>query len=255
MQLVGGQFTNTSAIFGNDVSTFPDFPAEIRAPAGTPAGVSGFQIHFSSHDIKTPGDDLDALVAMNPAALRQNLKSLRKGGILIVNSDSFAKNDLRKANYETSPLDDNSLDEYRLVKIPMTTMTRDAVAETGLGTRAADRCRNFFALGVLYWLYDRSPDPTIDWINEKFAKVADVADANRRALKAGMYYGETAELLQGRYRIRPRPTFSRAPIGKSWEIRRLRTGSSLRRDWRGRIFSMPRIQSPPLATSCMSWPS
>ncbi len=203
MQLVGGQFTNTSAIFGNDVSTFPDFPAEIRAPAGTPAGVSGFQIHFSSHDIKTPGDDLDALVAMNPAALRQNLKSLRKGGILIVNSDSFAKNDLRKANYETSPLDDRSLDEYKLIKIPMTTMTRDAVAETGLGTRAADRCRNFFALGVLYWLYDRSPDPTIDWINEKFAKVADVADANRRALKAGMYYGETAELLQGRYRIRP----------------------------------------------------
>ncbi|MBY0589479.1 2-oxoacid:acceptor oxidoreductase subunit alpha [bacterium] len=203
MQLVGGQFTNTSAMFGNDVSTFPDFPAEIRAPAGTPAGVSGFQIHFSNHDIKTPGDDLDALVAMNPAALRQNLRSLRKGGILIVNSDSFGKNDLRKANYESSPLDDDSLQQYKLVKIPMTSMTRDAVAEAGLGTRAADRCRNFFALGVLYWLYDRAPDATIDWINEKFAKVADVADANRRALKAGMFYGETAELLQGRYRIRP----------------------------------------------------
>lgn len=203
MQLVGGQFTNTSAMFGNDVSTFPDFPAEIRAPAGTPAGVSGFQIHFSSRDIKTPGDDLDALVAMNPAALRQNLRSLRKGGILIVNSDSFGKNDLRKANYETSPLDNDSLNEYKLVKVPMTTLNRDAVGQSGLSTRAADRCRNFFALGILYWLYDRSLDPTIQWIDDKFAKIADVAEANKRALKSGYYYGETAELLQSRYRIKP----------------------------------------------------
>jgi 2-oxoglutarate ferredoxin oxidoreductase subunit alpha len=203
MQLVGGQFTNTSAMFGNDVSTFPDFPAEIRAPAGTPAGVSGFQIHFSSHDIKTPGDSLDALVAMNPAALRQNLKSLQKGGILIVNSDSFAKNDLRKANYETSPLDDDSLKDYRVVKVPMTTLNRDAVGQSSLGTRAADRCRNFFALGILYWLYDRPMNATIAWIEEKFAKVGEVSDANKKALKAGYYYGETAELLQGRYRIKP----------------------------------------------------
>lgn len=203
MQLVGGQFTNTSAIFGNDVSTFPDFPAEIRAPAGTPAGVSGFQIHFSSHDIKTPGDDLDALVAMNPAALRSNIRSLRKGGILIVNSDSFSKNDLRKANYEVSPLDDDSLKDYRVVKVPMTTLNRDAVGSGTLGTRAADRCRNFFALGIVYWLYDRSLDPTIQWVVEKFAKVADVAEANVKALKSGYYFGETAELLQNRYRIKP----------------------------------------------------
>lgn len=203
MQLVGGQFTNTSAIFGNDVSTFPDFPAEIRAPAGTPAGVSGFQIHFSSHDIKTPGDDLDALVAMNPAALRQNLPSLKKSGILIVNSDSFSKNDLRKAHYEVNPLDDGSLNQYRVVKVPMTTLNRQAVAETGLNARASDRCRNFFALGILYWLYDRPLDPTLDWIRDKFGKVADVCEANKRALKAGYFFGDTAELLQGRYRIRP----------------------------------------------------
>ena len=203
MQLVGGQFTNTSAIFGNDVSTFPDFPAEIRAPAGTPAGVSGFQVHFSSHDIKTPGDELDALVAMNPAALRQNLPSLKKGGILIVNSDSFGKNDLRKANYEVSPLEDDSLRDYRLVKVPMTTLNREAVSKVGLGNRDGDRCRNFFALGIVYWIYERPLEPTLEWIKAKFGKIADVAEANTRALKAGFYFGETAELLQSRFRIKP----------------------------------------------------
>ncbi|MFO0948902.1 MAG: 2-oxoacid:acceptor oxidoreductase subunit alpha [Planctomycetota bacterium] len=203
MQLVGGQFTNSSAIFGNDVSTFPDFPAEIRAPAGTLAGVSGFQIHFSSHDIKTPGDELDALVAMNPAALKTNIKGLKKGGVLVVNTDSFASNDLKKAGYTVSPLEDNSLSDYRVIKVPMTKLTRDAVGETTLSPRAVDRCKNLFALGLLYWLYDRPMDPTLNWINSKFAKVRDVADANAKTLKAGYYFGDTTEAVTNRYRIRP----------------------------------------------------
>lgn len=203
MQLVGGQFTNTSAVFGNDVSTFPDFPAEIRAPAGTLAGVSGFQIHFSSFDIKTPGDDLDALVAMNPAALKMNLGSLRKGGILIANSDSFAWNDLKKANITSNPLEDGSLKDYILLKVPMTKLNREAVAPTTLSQRAVDRSKNFFALGLLYWIYDRPLGPTLDWINDKFKKTKDVAEANIKSLKAGYYYGETVEALSHRYRVKP----------------------------------------------------
>lgn len=215
MQLVGGQFTNSSAIFGNDVSTFPDFPAEIRAPAGTLAGVSGFQIHFSSFDIKTPGDELDALVAMNPAALKTNIKSLKRGGLLIVNIDSFASNDLKKAGYTVNPLDDGSLAEYRVVKVAMTKLTRDAVGETTLSPRAVDRCKNLFALGLLYWVYDRPMEPTLNWIDQKFAKVKDVADANVKTLKAGYFYGETQELTTHRYKIRPA---SDIPPGKYRQI-------------------------------------
>src|SRR5262249_60576658 len=152
MQLAGTQFTNASAALGNDIATFPDFPAEIRAPAGTLAGVSGFQVHFSNSDIHTPGDKLNALVAMNPAALKTNLRDLEPGGILIVNKDAFTTSDLRKAGYATNPLEDDSLKGYRVFKIPITTLNREAVREAKLSTREADRCRNFFALGLVYWL-------------------------------------------------------------------------------------------------------
>jgi 2-oxoglutarate ferredoxin oxidoreductase subunit alpha len=201
MQLAGTQFTHTSALLGNDISTLPDFPAEIRAPAGTLAGVSGFQIHFSSTDIHTPGDQLDTLVAMNPAALKTNLKDLQKGGILIVNKDAFSKSDLQKAGYENNPLEDGSLQGYRLIAPPITTLNREAVKELKLSTREADRCRNFFALGLVYWLYERSLDPTLRWIAAKFGKNVSVQEANTRALKAGYNYGDTIEALPVHYHV------------------------------------------------------
>jgi 2-oxoglutarate ferredoxin oxidoreductase subunit alpha len=203
MQLAGTQFTNASAIFGNDISTLPDFPAEIRAPAGTLAGVSGFQVHFSSQDIHTPGDRLNALVAMNPAALKTNLKDLEPGGILIVNSDAFASNDLHKAGYERNPLEDGSLKPYRAYRIPINTLNREAVSEVKLSPREADRCKNFFALGLVYWLYERPLEPTLRWIREKFAKNPAVLEANTRTLKAGYNYGETTEALPVHYCVPP----------------------------------------------------
>jgi 2-oxoglutarate ferredoxin oxidoreductase subunit alpha len=201
MQLAGTQFTHTSAMLGNDISTLPDFPAEIRAPAGTLAGVSGFQIHFSSTDIHTPGDRLNTLVAMNPAALKTNLKDLEPGGILIVNSDAFTTGDLHKAGYEKSPLTDGSLKGYRLLSVPITSLNRAAVADLKLSTREADRCRNFFALGLVYWLYERSLDPTLRWIQAKFAKNPGVMEANSRALKGGYNYGENTEAMPVHYRV------------------------------------------------------
>jgi 2-oxoglutarate ferredoxin oxidoreductase subunit alpha len=201
MQLAGTQFTNSSAILGNDISTLPDFPAEIRAPAGTLAGVSGFQVHFSSTDIHTPGDRLNTLVAMNPAALKTNLKDLEPGGILIVNSDAFASGDLHKAGYKVNPLEDGSLRGYRLFRIPINTLNRAAVAEVKLSPREADRCKNFFALGLVYWLYERSLEPTLRWIREKFAKNPAVQEANTRTLKAGYNYGETTETLPVHYKV------------------------------------------------------
>ena len=161
MQLAGTQFTDTSALVGNDLSTLPNFPAEIRAPAGTLAGVSGFQIHFSSTDIFTPGDALNALVAMNPAALRTNIRSLKGEGILIVNEDAFAPKDLTKAGYATNPLEDGSLQHYRLIKVPINKLTAAAAKDTGLGAKDLDRCKNMFALGLVYWLYDRPLEPTL----------------------------------------------------------------------------------------------
>src|SRR3954469_18121645 len=201
MQLAGTQFTNASAILGNDVSTLPDFPAEIRAPAGTLAGRSGFQVHFSSQDIYTPGDKLDCLVAMNPAALKTNLRDLQTGGILVVNTDAFAGQDLQKAGYKISPLEDGSLGGYRLIRVPITTLNREAVAASRLSTRDADRCRNFFALGLVYWLYERPLDSTLNWIKQKFGKKPDVFQANTATLRAGYNYGETAELLPVHYRV------------------------------------------------------
>ncbi|MEA2711427.1 MAG: 2-oxoglutarate/2-oxoacid ferredoxin oxidoreductase subunit alpha [Phycisphaerales bacterium] len=201
MQLAGTQFTDTSAIVGNDISTLPDFPAEIRAPAGTLAGVSGFQIHFSSTDIYTPGDEVNALVAMNPAALRTNIRSVRGDGIVIVNEDAFTPKDLTKAGYATNPLEDGSLQHYRVIKVPINKLTAAAAKETGLGAKDIDRCKNMFALGLVYWLYQRPIEPTIDYLKQKFGKKPPVEQANALALKAGYAFGETTELFNEQYQV------------------------------------------------------
>src|SRR5688572_13918990 len=201
MQVTGTQFTNTSALIGNDIATFPDFPAEIRAPAGTLAGVSGFQVHFASTDIHTPGDRLNALIAMNPAALKTNVKDLETGGILVVNSDAFGTSDRSKAGYKVSPLDDGSLKGYRLIRVPINKLNREAVAECKLSPREADRCKNFFALGLVYWMFERPMEPTLKWIRDKFGKNPAILEANTRTLKAGYNYGETCELLPVHYRV------------------------------------------------------
>src|SRR5689334_1312758 len=202
MQLAGMQFTDTSALIGNDISTLPDFPAEIRAPAGTLAGVSGYQIQFSSNDIYTPGDECDALVAMNPAALRTNLRGVKKGGMIIVNSDAFAAGDLKKAGYEANPLEDGSLAGYRTIKVQIDKLNGEAVKETGLGAKQADLCKNFFALGLVYWLYGRPLEPTLDYIGKKFGKKNPaIALADALTLKAGYNYGETTELFAEQYYV------------------------------------------------------
>ncbi len=201
MQLAGTQFTNTSALMGNDIATFPDFPAEIRAPQGTLAGVSGFQVHFSSTDIYTPGDTVDALVAMNPAALATNLGDLRTGGILIVNSDAFEAKGLDQAGYETNPLEDGTLKSYRLHKVAMTKLTRAAVEGLDMSQKEKDRCRNFFAMGLVFWLYDRPLEPTLRYIEDKFGKKPEIAQANTAALKAGYHYGETVEAINTQFHV------------------------------------------------------
>ncbi len=201
MQLAGTQFTNTSAILGNDICTLPDFPAEIRAPAGTLAGVSGFQINFSSHDVHTPGDTLNALVVMNPAALKTNLKDLEAGGLLVVNTDAFTMAELHKAGYKVNPLEDNSLQNYKLLRVPINKLNREAVAEVKLSPREADRCKNFFALGLVYWIYERPLDSTLKWISDKFSKNPAVLEANSRSLRSGYNYGDTIEALPAQYRV------------------------------------------------------
>lgn len=201
MQLLGTQLTNTSALSGNDVATFPDFPAEIRAPRGTRAGVSGFQVQFSAEEIFTPGDGVDSLVCMNPAALVTNLNDLKKTGILIVNSDGFEAKDLKLAKLDSNPLTDGTLKHYRTIEVPMTSLTRTAVEPTGLSTKFADRCKNFFAMGLVFWLYGRDVEPTLRFIENKFAKKPDVAEANRLALKAGWNYGETTEHFASTYSV------------------------------------------------------
>ncbi len=201
MQLSGMQLTNTSALAGNDIATFPDFPAEIRAPRGTRAGVSGFQVHFSSEEIFTPGDGLDALVCMNPAALVTNLRDLKPNGLLIVNDDSFEDKDLKLAKLARSPLDDGTVDGYRLIRVKMTQLTRDAVAETKISVKEADRCKNFFAMGLVFWLYGRDMTPTLRFIEKKFAGKLDVATANRLALLAGWNFGETTEAFPTTYQV------------------------------------------------------
>jgi len=197
MQLTGSQFTHSTALMGNDLATFPDFPAEIRAPAGTTYGVSGFQIHFASHDIMTPGDAPDVLVAMNPAALKTNLGDLKSGGMLIVNNGAFIKGNLKKAGYEQSPLDDDSLSGYRVISLDIQAMTIAAVEEFNLGTKDALRSKNMWTLGLVLWLFGRDYQPTVEWLQQKFAKKPEIAGANVAALKAGHAYGETAELPSG----------------------------------------------------------
>ncbi len=203
MQLLGSQLTNASALAGNDVATFPDFPAEIRAPRGTRAGVSGFQLQFSSEEIFTPGDGLDALVCMNPAALVTNITDLKPNGILIVNSDSFDAKDLKLAKLETSPLEDDTIKGYRTINVPMSSLTRKAVEPTGLSVKLADQCKNFFAMGLVFWLYGRDVAPTLRFIEQKFARKPDIQAANRLALQAGWNYGETTENFASTFRVAP----------------------------------------------------
>ncbi len=203
MQLTGTQFTATAAAIGNDLATFPDYPAEIRAPAGTLAGVSGFQVNFSSEDIFTPGDAPDVLVAMNPAALKANIKDLRPGGILVLNTDAFREQDLAKAGYSKNPLEDGSLRGFRLYQVEVTRLTRAALKETGLPQRIQDRCKNFFALGMMYYLYHRSMDVSIQWIQTKFAGKPELVEANTLALKGGYAYCEAAEIFQVTYEVPP----------------------------------------------------
>jgi 2-oxoglutarate ferredoxin oxidoreductase subunit alpha len=203
MQITGSQFTNTAALYGNDIATFPDYPAEIRAPAGTIPGVSGFQLHFSSNEVYTPGDAIDVLIAMNPAALKVNIADLKPNGILIVNSDSFKEGDLRKAQMTSNPLEDHSLDKFRLFSVELERLTRRSLEHLGLDAKSMDRCKNFFALGMCYWLYNRSSEPTVRWIEDKFKNKPLLVEANKLALKGGYSYCEATEAFQVSYEIPP----------------------------------------------------
>jgi 2-oxoglutarate ferredoxin oxidoreductase subunit alpha len=205
MQVTGDQFTAAAALARNDLATFPDFPAEIRAPAGTTYGVSGFQVHFSSQDVFTPGDAPDVLVAMNPAALKTNLRDLKKAGLLIVNSGTFNAQNLKKAGYEVNPLEDNSLEGYTVLSIDITKHTVASVKDTGLSNKEAHRCKNFWTLGLMFWIYSRPLEPTLKWIESKFGKRSDLVAANIAALKAGHAFGETAEVFQHRYEVPAAP--------------------------------------------------
>ena len=187
---------------GNDLSTLPDYPAEIRAPAGSLPGVSGYQIHFSSRDVRTPGDEANVLVAMNPAALKVNLADLEMGGIIVVNEDAFTDSNLERAAYATNPLEDGSLARYRVIRVPLSALTANALAELGMTRKETERCKNFFALGLMYWLYDRPLEPSLDWIAKKFGAKPAMADANRRALQAGYNYADTTEIFGEHYRVR-----------------------------------------------------
>ncbi len=203
IQVTGNQFTNTVALYGNDLATFPDYPAEIRAPAGTLPGVSGFQVHFGSTEVFTPGDAVDALVVMNPAALKMNLADLKKNGLLIVNEDNFEAGDLKKAQMTSNPLEDHSLDAYRLFPVELMKLTSAALKDLGLDAKSVDRCKNFFALGMCYWLYNRPMDSTFRWIEDKFKKKPLLIEANKLAMKAGYAYCEATEAFQVSYEIPP----------------------------------------------------
>ncbi|MBU1100340.1 MAG: 2-oxoacid:acceptor oxidoreductase subunit alpha [Bacteroidetes bacterium] len=202
MQLTGTQFSNTTALVGNDLSTLPDYPAEIRAPAGTLYGVSGFQLHFSSNDIHTPGDNPDVLVAMNPAALKINLKDVKPHGTIIVNKDAFEPKALAQAGFAVNPLEDDTLSGFKVHQVPITSLTQNSLEDSGLTTKEITRSKNFFALGLMYWLYNRPIEPTLKWINEKFGKLPAIADANTKVLKAGYYFGDQTEIFSTRYAVK-----------------------------------------------------
>ncbi len=206
MQLVGDQFTSTSALMGDDVATLPDYPSEIRAPAGTIGGVSGFQVCFGTSDVFTPGDSLDFLVAMNPAALRANMPYLKPGSTLILNEDSFVARNIEKAGYATNPLETNELAAYRVLRVPMVKETQEALGAGGLGAKQVDRCKNFFALGLSYWLFNRDIKQTQRWIIKKFGTKPDVLDANQRAFEAGLNYGKSGKLVERTYATRAKVT-------------------------------------------------
>jgi 2-oxoglutarate/2-oxoacid ferredoxin oxidoreductase subunit alpha len=203
MQVTGGQFTSTSALVGNDLSTLPDFPAEIRAPAGTLPGVSAFQVRIADYDIHTPGDAPDVLVAMNPAALKTNLADLKPNGVVIVNTDEFVPRNFKKAGIEANPLEDGTLDGYRVFKADITTLTRRALADSGLDARSQERCKNFFALGMCYWLFSRPLDPTVAWLEKRFGARPELAAANVTVLKAGFNYADITGMFQVRYEVLP----------------------------------------------------
>jgi 2-oxoglutarate ferredoxin oxidoreductase subunit alpha len=210
MQLTGGQFTRTAALFGNDISTLPDFPAEIRAPAGSLPGVSSFQLNFSSRDIYTPGDAPQVLVAMNPAGLKTNIGDLEDGGILLVNTDAFTKANLNKAGYKSNPLEDGSLSRYRVFKVPITSLNAKALEGLEMSARQIERCKNFWALGLLYWLYNRSTESTLRFLERRFKDRVIFYEANKRALLAGYNYGDTTEIFTTAYRVRK----ANLPAGK-----------------------------------------
>lgn len=203
MQLAGSRFTDASALFGNDLATLPSFPAEIRAPAGTLPGVSSFQVQIADFDILTAGDAPDCLVAMNPAALMKNLKDLRQGGTLIINTDAFDERNLAKAGYEGDPLEDGTLDGYRVIKVPMDELTKEAVKDTGVSGRNVLRSKNFFALGLMAWLFHRPTEPTIEWVEKKFAKLPEVAEANKAAFQAGYTFGVATEATKNTFQVKP----------------------------------------------------
>ncbi|WP_291102892.1 MULTISPECIES: 2-oxoacid:acceptor oxidoreductase subunit alpha [unclassified Flavobacterium] len=204
MQLTGTQFSDTSAMFGNDIATFPNYPSEIRAPQGSLYGVSGFQVHIGSVEVSTPGDSVDLLVAMNPAALKTNLYALKPGHTLIVDTDSFTKKNLEKAEYTTNPLEDGSLDNYRVIEVAMTSLTKEALKEVaGLDNKTISRSKNMFSLGMIYWMYNRSTDHTIDFFNKKFKSKPSLVEANTKVLNAGYYFAETLELIPNSYTISP----------------------------------------------------
>ncbi|MBI3288724.1 MAG: 2-oxoacid:acceptor oxidoreductase subunit alpha [Elusimicrobia bacterium] len=205
IQLTGMQFTTTTAFAGNDLSTLPDFPAEIRAPVGTIAGVSGFQIQFSSRQVLTPGDAPDVLVAMNPAALKANVKDVKKGGLIVLNSDTFNAANLKKADCASNPLEDGSLSDFRVISVELGRLTRNALDGMGLSATETERCKNFFALGMMYWLYDRPMEATLRWIEKKFKKNPKYVEANHKALHAGNAYAETAEIFGHHFRVRKAP--------------------------------------------------
>ncbi|MDX1468031.1 MAG: 2-oxoacid:acceptor oxidoreductase subunit alpha [Acidimicrobiia bacterium] len=203
MQLAGNRFTDASALFGNDLATLPSFPAEIRAPAGTLPGVSSFQLQIADFDILTAGDAPDCLVAMNPAALKKNLKDLRQGGTLIVNTDTFDERNLAKAGYETNPLEDDSLEGFRVIRVPMDELTKEAVKDTGVSGRSVLRSKNFFALGLMAWLFHRPTEPTLEWVQKKFAKQPEVAAANTAAFQAGYTFGVATEATKTTFEVKP----------------------------------------------------
>ena len=203
MQLTGSQFSDTTALMGNDLSTLPDYPAEIRAPIGTVYGVSGFQLHFSSSDIHTPGDRPDVLVAMNPAAVKKNLSELKPGATIIVNTDAFDRKNLQLAKYETNPLEDDSYEGFEVFPVPIASLTAKALEGSSLSPKEVSRCKNFFALGLMYWLFDRPLAQTLNWIQKKFSKTPEFVDANTKALTAGYNYGENTEIFNTRYSIEP----------------------------------------------------